>query len=117
MPIWLEVLIAVIAVAGGGSGIAAIISAIGSRRTARSAARQADVEALTTTIKMLIVENQRLCDRVSGLDKQIDAARLATAQLSDKIELLETENSRLKLRIDELERENENLRRVRRARS
>jgi predicted nuclease with TOPRIM domain len=117
MPSWLEVLIAVIAVAGGGSGIAAIISAISSRRTARNAARQADVDALTTTIKTLILENQRLCQRVENLDRDLAAARLMTSQLSDKIDLLETENGKLKARIGELERENCELRKMRRARS
>lgn len=106
MPIWLEVLIAVIAAAGGGSGIAAFVSALRSRRAVRGAARQADINALTMTIKALAAENKRLSVRVEELDCDLIVAKLAVAQLTDKVRLVEDENGRLRHRIEELEREN-----------
>lgn len=106
MPTWLEVLIAVIAVAGGGSGIAAIISAFQSRRSMRSAARKVDVEALVVTITALAAENARLYKRLVEVERAQKELLVKMATLRDQIEQLELENGQLRQRIDELEREN-----------
>jgi hypothetical protein len=106
MPTWLEVLIAVIAVAGGGLGIAAIISAFQSRRSVRSAARQVDVEALTATITALQSENIRLYARLLEVERVQELAAVTIETLRAQVQQLEEENGLLRVRIDELEREN-----------
>jgi len=110
MPQWLEVLIAVGALALGGSGIAGLVSAIQARRTVRSAARKVDIEALTATITILQTENGRLCLRMRAIEDDSAKRKADIKALDAKLNEVEAENVRLRLEVDEVKRENCRLR-------
>lgn len=110
MPTWLQVLSVAAALVGGLTGVAALISAIGSRRTLRASARKTDVEALALTIETQQSELRRLYKRLSELEKEQEQDRATITALRARIEQLTAENDALRDRVEELERENRCLR-------
>lgn len=91
------------------TAIGAIIAAVVAWRNAKSAARKADVDALTATIKTLSSENERLRERLLEYDVRLASLESSETELKSQVATLREENEALRSRVRELENENQRL--------